>query len=85
DIISKIFTGDNPTLDEPLWRAMVRAGFHSGAVYVATDDIDPNPIMSIGVWFGPGNVLEQSHREDQRVLGYPKSFLKLSPECREWM
>ncbi|KAJ3717435.1 hypothetical protein C8R42DRAFT_179578 [Lentinula raphanica] len=88
DVSTKVFTGNNPALDEPMWRAMVRAGFHSGTVYVATDDsIDSNSnsnsIMSVGVWFGPGNVLYMT--EDQRALGYTDFFRRVSPGCRDWM
>lgn len=57
DIAAKIFTGGDASLDEPMWRAMICAGFYSGAVYVSSDSSVLDPIMSIGVWFGPGNVL----------------------------
>lgn len=42
---------------KPFGGYVVRANFHSGAVYIASNSPDLTDIMSIGVWFGPGEVL----------------------------
>ncbi|KAH7870128.1 uncharacterized protein C8R40DRAFT_1128092 [Lentinula edodes] len=83
DIAAKIFTGGDSSLDEPMWRAMICAGFHSGAVYVSSNSSILDPIMSIGVWFGPGNVLYAT--EEQRALGFTKFFCQIAPEYQQWI
>ncbi|GAW03169.1 hypothetical protein LENED_004870 [Lentinula edodes] len=39
--------------------------------------------MSIGVWFGPGNVLYAT--EEQRALGFTKFFCQIAPEYQQWI
>ncbi|KAE9393404.1 hypothetical protein BT96DRAFT_1023062 [Gymnopus androsaceus JB14] len=83
DIAAKVFTGGDASLDESMWKAMIRAGFHSGAVYVSSDGAESNEIMSIGVWFGPGEVLYAT--EEQRSLGFNDFFHKIVPKYQEWL
>ncbi|EIM91772.1 uncharacterized protein STEHIDRAFT_37341, partial [Stereum hirsutum FP-91666 SS1] len=83
DIAAKVFTGGDLSLSEVMWRSMVRAGFHSGAVYVASHSSDLTDIVSIGVWFGPGEVLYAT--EEQRALGFNEFFSKIAPEYQEWI
>ncbi|KAI0067422.1 hypothetical protein BV25DRAFT_1819748 [Artomyces pyxidatus] len=80
DIMTKIFTGDDSTLSDPLWRSMIRAGIHSGVLYVASDGADE--IHSFGVWFGPGQTLYAT--PEQRALGFTDFLQQLSAEHRDW-
>ncbi|THU78140.1 hypothetical protein K435DRAFT_769655 [Dendrothele bispora CBS 962.96] len=83
DIATKVFTGGDMSLSEDMWRSMVRAGFHSGAVYVASGSPDFTEILSVGVWFGPGQVLYAT--EEQRALGFTEFFAKVAPEYQKWI
>lgn len=57
DIVVKIFTNGDTSRSDVMWRAMIRAALHSGVVYVASKKSDPERVLSLSVWFGPGQVL----------------------------
>jgi hypothetical protein len=48
-------TGGNETLRESFFRAMTRATAVGGSIYVVGDaDGSASDILSVGMWFGPG-------------------------------
>ena len=55
DIASKIMTGDNSELEDPLFRGMLRAGHLAGEIYAAKDS--NGKILSFALWFIPGQSL----------------------------
>ncbi|EIM83760.1 uncharacterized protein STEHIDRAFT_140822 [Stereum hirsutum FP-91666 SS1] len=73
--VVNMFTGNNLTLAEPLWRAHVLAGLHHGEVWVATDGTAE--IMSVGVWFLPGHELYGTEELEEY-------FTLLSDEAINW-
>lgn len=57
DVSIKCMTGDDSTLRPLLFRAIIRAGIHSGEFWVVTDDLDMEEMMAMQVWMPPGKDL----------------------------
>jgi hypothetical protein len=47
-------TGGNENLRESFFRAMTRATAVGGSIYVVSDAEGSDDILSVGMWFGPG-------------------------------
>ncbi|THU89926.1 hypothetical protein K435DRAFT_781417 [Dendrothele bispora CBS 962.96] len=80
DISTKALLGGNWELHGDYWRSLIRAAALEGEIYVVRNP--KGQIVSIAVWFPPGNDLFNS--EEQRALGFNDFFAKLSPETQEW-
>ncbi|KAI0043710.1 hypothetical protein FA95DRAFT_1574934 [Auriscalpium vulgare] len=81
DIANNILTGGDPALADPAWRALVRAGNHSGVVFVASSD-GSDEIQSIGIWFPPGQTVFST--PEQRELGFLDFINAMPPAHRDW-
>lgn len=88
DIAENVYTGGDAALPDALWRSMIKAGVHSGVLYVASTtvlsgpEIRPDAIHSIGLWFPPGKLLYST--PEQRALGFTDLLARLAPEYRTW-
>ncbi|KAI0295626.1 hypothetical protein B0F90DRAFT_1820375 [Multifurca ochricompacta] len=80
DIAEQVFTGGDPALADLVWRSMIKAGVHSGVLYVASTE--PESINAIGLWFPPGQLLYAT--PDQLALGFSDLLARLSPEHLNW-
>ncbi|KAJ6629286.1 hypothetical protein B0H10DRAFT_1359576 [Mycena sp. CBHHK59/15] len=74
--------GDDDSLKDPVFRAMIRAGELDGEVYLATE-IGSMKVVGVAVWFPPGKSLFAT--EEQRALGFDEFFEKLSPEIKKFL
>ncbi|TFY58707.1 hypothetical protein EVG20_g8047 [Dentipellis fragilis] len=81
DVISDAFTGCNRALVDPSFRSRIRAGIHSGTVYLAQDKSDR--ILAFAVCSGPGKSMYST--QEQRELGYDQLVNDMSPETRDWL
>ncbi|KAF8171461.1 hypothetical protein BJ912DRAFT_995563 [Pholiota molesta] len=76
-------TGGNETLREPFFRAMTRATAVGGSIYVVSDaDGSDSDILSVGMWFGPGQ--KALTTESQMKEGWMDFYSALTPQAREW-
>ncbi|KAI0052707.1 hypothetical protein FA95DRAFT_1253590 [Auriscalpium vulgare] len=81
DPTNEILTRGEPKLSDPAWRTVIRAGAHSGALYVASSD-GSDAIQAVAVWFPPGTSLLGT--PDQLALGFTEFIAAMSTEHREW-
>ncbi|KAF8171469.1 hypothetical protein BJ912DRAFT_995608 [Pholiota molesta] len=71
-------TGGNDTLRAPFFRAMTRAAAVGGAIYVVSDADGSAPdILSVGMWFGPGQ--KALTTEFQMKEGWMEFYGALTP------
>ncbi|KAA1474026.1 hypothetical protein DENSPDRAFT_840566 [Dentipellis sp. KUC8613] len=80
DPTTRILTGDNSDLVDPLFRSIVRAGELCGAIYLATNK--SGSVLAVGLWFGPGQELWST--VEQRELGFNDLFARLSLDTQKW-
>ncbi|KAF8169662.1 hypothetical protein BJ912DRAFT_1048319 [Pholiota molesta] len=72
--------GGNDTLRAPFFRAMTRAAAVGGSIYVVSDaDGSDSDILSVGMWFGPGQKARTHMKE-----GWMEFYGALTPQAREW-